>query len=135
MQELNLPGFVNHLVPITEFSFKTETSNFDESEHTTGTINPGLLYVADKYQLGVEAIIPINRSSGDGVGVIGNLHFFQKKFSPTPWESRFLRRRQENIPSAEWSQATAKITDAPRHARDRGPFPYVALAPHVSERS
>ena len=34
---------VNHLVPITEFSFKTETSNFDESEHTTGTINPGLL--------------------------------------------------------------------------------------------
>ena len=125
MQELNLPGFVNHLVPITEFSFKTETSNFDESEHTTGTINPGLLYVADKYQLGVEAIIPINRASGDGVGVI----------SPTPWESRFLRRRQENIPSAEWSQATAKITDAPRHARDRGPFPYVALAPHVSERS
>ena len=135
MQELNLPGFVNHLVPITEFSFKTETSNFDESEHTTGTINPGLLYVADKYQLGVEAIIPINRASGDDVGVSAICTSSSRTLSPSPWESRFLRRRQENIPSAEWSQATAKITDAPRHARDRGPFPYVALAPHVSERS
>ena len=132
MQELNLPGFVNHLVPITEFSFKTETSNFDESEHTTGTINPGLLYVADKYQLGVEAIIPINRASGVSSAICTSSW---KIFSPTPWESRFLRRRQENIPSAEWSQATAKITNAPRHARDRAPFPYVALAPHVSERS
>ena len=82
MQELDLPGFVNRLVPITEFSFKTETSNFDENERTTGTINPGLLYIADKYQLGVEAIIPINRASGDGVGVIGNLHFFLEDIFP-----------------------------------------------------
>jgi hypothetical protein len=46
------------------------------NERTTGTVNPGLLYVADKYQLGVEAIIPINRASGDGMGVIGNVHLF-----------------------------------------------------------
>jgi hypothetical protein len=60
VQDFGLPNFVNRLVPITEFSFKTETSNFDENEPTTGTVNPGLLYVADKYQLGVEAIIPIS---------------------------------------------------------------------------
>jgi hypothetical protein len=70
------------LVPITEFSFKTETSNFDENERTTGTINPGLLYIAEKYQFGVEAIIPINRASGDGIGVIGNLHFFLEDIFP-----------------------------------------------------
>jgi hypothetical protein len=45
-------------------------------QRTTGTINPGVLYLADKYQSGVEAIIPINRASGDGVGVMGNLHLF-----------------------------------------------------------
>jgi hypothetical protein len=82
VQELGLPEFVNRLVPITEFSFKTETSNFDENERTTGTISPGLLYLADKYQLGVEAIIPINRASGDGVGVIGNLHLFLEDILP-----------------------------------------------------
>jgi hypothetical protein len=81
-EDLGLPDFVNRLVPITEFSFKTETSNFDENEPTTGTVNPGLLYVADKYQLGVEAIIPINRASGDGVGVIGNLHLFLEDILP-----------------------------------------------------
>ena len=82
VQDSGLPNFVNRLVPITEFSFKTETSNFDENERTTGTVNPGLLYVADKYQLGVEAIIPINRATGDGVGVIGNLHLFVEDILP-----------------------------------------------------
>lgn len=33
-------------------------SNFVGNERTTGTINPGLLYLADKYQLGVEASFP-----------------------------------------------------------------------------
>ena len=82
VQDFGLPAFVNRLVPITEFNFETETSNFDGNERTTGTINPGLLYLADKYQLGVEAIIPINRTSGDGIGVIGNLHFFIEDILP-----------------------------------------------------
>jgi hypothetical protein len=82
VQDFGLPKFVNRLLPVTEFSFKTETSNFDENERTTGTINPGLLYLADKYQLGVEAIIPINQASGDGIGVIGNLHFFLEDIFP-----------------------------------------------------
>jgi hypothetical protein len=82
VQDFGLPEFVNRLVLITEVSFATETSNFDENERTTGTINPGLLYVADKYQLGVEAIIPINRASGDDVGVIANLHLFLEDILP-----------------------------------------------------
>jgi len=58
--DLGLP-FVNHMVLITEFNFQTATSNFDGKDRTSGTINPGLVYLADKYQLGVEAIIPVNR--------------------------------------------------------------------------
>jgi hypothetical protein len=81
-KDFGLPEFVNRLVPITEFSFKTETSNFDQNERTTGTINPGLLYISDKYQLGVEAVIPINRASGDDVGVIANLHLFLEDIFP-----------------------------------------------------
>jgi hypothetical protein len=76
VQDFGLPKFVNRLLPITEFSFKIETSNFDGNERTTGTINPGLLYLADKYQLGVEAIIPINRASGMVSVFIPNLHLF-----------------------------------------------------------
>ena len=51
-------------------------------EHTTGTVNPGVIYVANKYQLGVEAIIPVNRASGDDVGVIGQLHLYLDDIFP-----------------------------------------------------
>ena len=37
---------------------------------------PGVIYVADKFQLAAEAVIPINRASGDDVGVMGQLHFY-----------------------------------------------------------
>ena len=51
-------------------------------ERTTGTINPGAIYVADKFQLAVEAIIPVNRASGDNVGVMGQLHLYLDDIFP-----------------------------------------------------
>jgi hypothetical protein len=71
VQDLGLPKFINRLIPIVEWNLSTETSNFSGEERTTGTINPGAIYVADKFQLAVEAIIPVNRASGDDVGVMG----------------------------------------------------------------
>ena len=41
-----------------------------------------MIYVADKYQLGVEAIVPLNRASGDGVGVVGQLHLYLDDIFP-----------------------------------------------------
>jgi hypothetical protein len=82
VQDFALPEFVNHLVPIVEWNLETQTSDFDGGERTTGTIDPGLVYIVKKYQLSVEAIIPVNRASGDGVGVIGNLHFFLENIFP-----------------------------------------------------
>jgi len=80
--DLGLPNFVNRLILITEFNFQTATSNFDEEDRTTGTINPGVIYMGDKLQLGIEAIIPVNRASGDDIGVIGNVTFFLEDILP-----------------------------------------------------
>ena len=82
VQDLGLPAFVNRMIPIVEWNLSTETSNFSGEERTTGTINPGVIYVADKYQLGVEAIIPVNRASGDNVGVMGQLHLYLDDIFP-----------------------------------------------------
>jgi hypothetical protein len=82
VQDLSLPAFFNHLIPLVEWNFTTEVSNFNGGERTTGTINPGLIYVADKYQLAVEAIIPVNRASGDDVGVMGQLHLYLDDIFP-----------------------------------------------------
>ena len=75
-QDLGLPVFVNHLVPVVELNLETQTSNFDGGELTTGTVSPGVVYIGNKAQLGVEAIVPVNRASGDGVGVIAQLDIF-----------------------------------------------------------
>ena len=50
---------------------------------TTGTINPGVIWVGNYFQVGVEAMIPINRQSGTGVGAIAQLHLFLDDIFPT----------------------------------------------------
>jgi hypothetical protein len=37
----------------------------------TGTIDLGVIWVGIYFQVGVEAIIPVNRDSGTGVGFLG----------------------------------------------------------------
>jgi hypothetical protein len=68
------PDFINYLTAIVEFNLETQTANFDGKELTTGTISPGLTYNNDKYQVDLDAIIPVNRASGRGVGVIAAFH-------------------------------------------------------------
>ena len=82
--DLDLPDLINHLIPIVEAQFKTPVANnFGQSWVTTGTVNPGVIWVGDYFQVGVEAIIPINRASGTGVGVIGQLHLYLDDIFPT----------------------------------------------------
>jgi hypothetical protein len=81
--DLQLPDFFNHLIPIVEWSLQTQTSNFNDEKRTTGTINPGVMWIGDYYQVGVEAIIPINSASGHGTGVMGQLHLYLDDIFPT----------------------------------------------------
>ena len=81
--DLGLPDVVNRLVPIVEAQFSTPVGNtIDSGTKTTGTVNPGIIYVGDKYQVGVEAIVPINRDSGGNVGVIGQIHLYLDDIFP-----------------------------------------------------
>jgi hypothetical protein len=83
VMDLGLPDFVNHLIPIVEWKLQTQMANFDGEKRTTGTINPGILWVGTKFQVGVEAIIPVNRASGDGVGAMAQLHLYLDDIFPT----------------------------------------------------
>jgi hypothetical protein len=49
---------------------------------STGTVNPGLLWVGRYVQLGLEAVIPINHDTGSSVGVLAQLHFFLDDLFP-----------------------------------------------------
>lgn len=81
--DLGLPDFINHLVPLVEATLQTPMANtFTSGTTTTGTINPGILWVGNKFQFGIEALIPINRQSGTHVGVVGQLHFYLDDIDP-----------------------------------------------------
>jgi len=83
IQDLQLPDFINHLIPIVEAQFSTPVANnFGNSYVTTGTINPGVIWVGPTFQVGLEAVVPVNRESGTGVGFLGQLHFYLDDMFP-----------------------------------------------------
>jgi hypothetical protein len=81
--DLGLPDFINRFIPLVEATLQTPVSNTCTSgTMTTGTINPGFIWVGNTFQVGVEALIPINRQSGTNVGVIAQLHFYLDDIDP-----------------------------------------------------
>jgi hypothetical protein len=83
VKDLQLADFFNHLIFITEAQFSTPVANnLGNSYETTGTINPGVIYIGSTYQIGIEAIIPVNSASGSGVGVLGQLHVYLDDMFP-----------------------------------------------------
>jgi hypothetical protein len=75
--------FVNHLIPLVEFTFSKPVSNFVTGTNgTTGTIQPGVIYLTTHYQVGVEAILPLNSGSGHGVGVIFSIDWYLDDLFP-----------------------------------------------------
>ena len=77
VREVGGPDFLKHLIPIVEAQFGSPVANtMSGQRETTGTVQPGAIYLTDTYQIAVEAVVPINRASGHNVGVVAELHFF-----------------------------------------------------------
>jgi hypothetical protein len=84
VRDFQLPDFINHLIPIVEAQLATPVANnFGNSYATTGTVNPGVIWVGSYFQVGLEAMVPVNRESGTGVGVLGQLHLYLDDMFPT----------------------------------------------------
>jgi hypothetical protein len=81
VRDVGLGGFLGRMIPVVEFAFETDL-NRGTGGRTTGTISPGVLWLGQSVQLGLEAILPVNDSSGRGVGVIAQLHFFLDDLFP-----------------------------------------------------
>ncbi len=81
--DVGLPDFINHLIPIVEAQFTAPVANnFGNDFVITGTVNPGVIWVGSYYQVGLEAVVPINRSSGTSIGAIAQLHFYLDDIFP-----------------------------------------------------
>jgi hypothetical protein len=81
--DLGLPDFINHLIPIVESQFVAPVANKSGINFViAGTVNPGVIWVGNYFQVGVEAIVPVNRESGTSIGVIAQLHLYLDDIFP-----------------------------------------------------
>ena len=81
VQDMHLPAPIDRLIPLLEFALESPLDRGEQGQ-TTGTINPGVIWAGKYFQVGVEAIIPINERTGTNVGVIAQLHFFLDDLFP-----------------------------------------------------
>ncbi len=81
VQDLYLPSPIDRLIPLVEFALETPL-NRGAGGPTTGTVNPGVIWAGKYFQVGMEAVIPINEHTGNNVGVIAQLHFFLDDLFP-----------------------------------------------------
>ncbi len=74
VRDVGLNAPFDNMIPVVEFTFDTPLDNTD-SNQTTGTINPGMLWSGENVQFGLEAVLPLNSDSGDGVGISAQVQF------------------------------------------------------------
>ncbi len=75
VRDIRLPEFVNRLTPLVEVAYSSPASS-PSNLGTQVVVAPGVIYGADSFQVGLEALVPANRASGRFVGVITQLHLF-----------------------------------------------------------
>jgi hypothetical protein len=76
VKDYGLPDFFNHLIPLVELTWNVPTGGVLTPSPTTFQIAPGVIYMADTWEFGVEALIPGNTAAGTHVGVIAMFHMF-----------------------------------------------------------
>jgi hypothetical protein len=81
VRDVGLPRPLNRLIPVVELSVQTPLERGGNGG-VTGTVNPGIIWVGRFFQLGLEAIVPVNDRTSQNIGVRGQLHFFLDDLFP-----------------------------------------------------
>lgn len=81
VKDVGLPAPFNRMIPVVELNFETFLDR-GKGGKTNGTVNPGIIWAGKFFQIGLEAVFPINERTGKNVGVIGLLHFFLDDLFP-----------------------------------------------------
>ena len=69
---------LHQFVPVIELAFDSP-----RGRKTTGTVNPGIAYVADTWQVAAELVVPLSRLSGRGFGARVQVLYFIDDLMPS----------------------------------------------------
>ena len=83
VKDVGLRRPFSQLIPLVEISFSTPFNRITPGVGTTGTVQPGIIWSGQYFQIGAEAIIPVTRTSGRGFGGLVQLHLYLDDLFPT----------------------------------------------------
>ena len=81
VRDVGLGRFLGNMIPVVEFTWSSPAS----SPSTQGTMwkaAPGVIYMAEWGEIGLEAVVPLNKASGTNLGAVGLVHFFLDDLLP-----------------------------------------------------
>ncbi len=81
VMDLGLPSFFGRLIPLVEVAYSSPAGK-PSNLGTQVVYAPGVIYQAETFQFGMEALIPANRASGRFVGVVAQMHVFLDDLLP-----------------------------------------------------
>jgi hypothetical protein len=82
VRDVGLGAPFDRMIPVVELSMTTPL-NRGQGGQTTGTVQPGVIWAGQHFQIGAEAILPVNSLSGHGVGGVLQFHLFLDDLFPT----------------------------------------------------
>ena len=82
VKDIGLGQPFSRMIPLVEIPLQTPW-NGDTKGHTTGAVNPGVIWFGRYIQLALEAQVPIYTASGKGVGAIGQIHLYLDDICPS----------------------------------------------------
>lgn len=82
VHDFGLPDFIGGMIPVVETTWYSPAGGPAGGFPATLTVAPGVIYMADSFEIGIEALIPANRAAGRNVGVIVQLLFFLDDLLP-----------------------------------------------------
>ena len=75
VRDVGLHGWLGKLIPVVELDWSSPASS-PSTQGTTWVAAPGVIYLTNWGELGLEALIPLNKTAGTNVGAVGLVHFF-----------------------------------------------------------
>jgi hypothetical protein len=81
VKDIGLRHPFSQLIPLVEVAFSTPIARIGPSR-TVGTIQPGIIWSGQYFQIGAEAIIPASSATGHGFGAVVQLHFYLDDLFP-----------------------------------------------------
>jgi hypothetical protein len=81
VKDIGLPKPFSQMIAVVELSYDNPLDR-GQGGKTTGTVNPGVIWAGKYFQIGLEAIVPVNERTGKNVGFRGVLHFFLDDLFP-----------------------------------------------------